>query len=457
MNLSLQNIDKVSAQLTVKIEKADYLEKVEKSLKTIRQKVQMPGFRKGMVPGSLIKKMHGKSVMGEEINKLLSESVYGYIKENKIKILGDPLPNEEQQKAIDYETTEDFEFVFDLALVPEVKVEVSKADKVDYYTIEVTDEMVEEEMKSYTQRNGKHEKVESYQDKDMLKGVLTELDEDGNTKENGIRLEDSVLMPSYMSNAEQKAVFADSKVNDILTFNPHKAYEGNAPEISSLLHIDKDAVGEMKSDFSYQIEEITRYMPGELNQELFDQIYGKDVVKSEEEFRAKIKENIAARLTADSDYKFLMDAEKMLTEKVGDKMEFSENLLKRIMVLNSKDKSEEYVNEHFGKSIEALKWQLIKEQLTKDNEIKIEEEDVLNSAKESAKAQFARYGMMSVPDDLISSYAADMMKKKESINNLVNRAVEVKLTAILKNLVELNNKTLTREEFDKLFEASSMI
>ena len=451
MNVSLQNIDKVSALLTVKLEKADYQPQVDKSLKNIRQKAQVPGFRPGMVPMSLVKKMYGKSVIADEVNKLLSEKVYAYIKDNNINILGEPMPNEEKQPDIDFDTMEEFEFVFDIALAPEFKAEVSDQDKVDYYTIEVTDEMVENQIKAYTQRNGKYEKVDAYEENDMLKGLLAELDEEGNTKEGGIQVEGAVMMHSYMKNDEQKAIFANAKVNDVLVFNPNTAYEGNAVEMASLLKIDKEAAAEVKGNFSFQVEEVTRFVNGELNQEIFDQVFGKDVVKTEEEFRAKVKESIAAQFVADSDYKFLIDVRKVLTDKVG-KLEFPDALLKRVMLVNNKDKGEEFVNENYDKSIEELTWHLIKEQLVKENDIKVEQDDVINMAKEATKAQFAQYGMLTIPDDILENYAKEMLKKKESIDGLVNRVVETKLAAALKGKVTLENKTVSMEEFNKMFE-----
>ena len=451
MNVSFQNIDKVSALLTVKLEKADYQEKVDKSLKTFRQKAQIPGFRKGLVPMSLVKKMYGKSVVAEEVNKLLSEKVYDYIKSNNINMLGEPMPNEEKQQVIDFDTMEDFEFVFDIALAPEFKAEVSSSDKVDYYTIEVTDAMVDNQVKAYTQRNGKYEQVAAYEDNDMLKGLIAELDENGNTKEGGIQVEGAVLMPSYMKNDEQKAIFANAKVNDVLVFNPNTAYDGHAAEIASLLKIEKEAAAEVKSDFSFQVEEITRFVSGELNQEIFDQVFGEGVVKTEEEFRAKIKESIAEQLVADSDYKFLIDARKMLMEKVG-KLEFPDALLKRVMLLNNREKGEEFVAENYDKSIEELTWHLIKEQLVKDNEIKVEQEDVIKMAKEATKGQFAQYGMMTVPEDILENYAQEMLKKKENVDGLVGRVVEAKLATALKAKVTLNNKTVPMEEFNKMFE-----
>lgn len=451
MNVSLQNIDKVSALLTVKLEKADYQEKVDKSLKGFRQKAEIPGFRKGMVPMSLVKKMYGKSVIAEEVNKLLSNSIFKYIEDNKVNMLGEPLPNEDKQKEIDFDTMEEFEFLFDIALAPEFKAEVNAKDKVDYYTIEVTDDMVENQIKSYTQRTGKYDKVDVYEDNDMLKGLLAELDEEGNTKEGGIQVEGAVMMPSYMKNDEQKAIFNGAKVNDVLVFNPSTAWDGNATELSSLLKIEKDAAEQMKSNFSFQVEEVTRFVAGELNQEIFDQVFGEGVVKSEEEFRAKVKEGIATQFVADSNYKFLIDLRKTVTEKVG-KLEFPDALLKRIMHLNNPEKDETFVEENYDKSIDELIWHLIKEQLVNANDIKVEQEDITNMAKEATRAQFAQYGMMSIPDEILENYAKEMLKKKENIDGLVNRAVENKLAAVLKTQVTLENKNISLEEFNKMFE-----
>ena len=451
MNVSLQNIDKVNALLTVKLEKADYQEKVDKSLKQIRQKAQVPGFRPGMVPMGLVKKMYGKSVLAEEVNKVLSETVYKYIQDNKVNILGEPLPNEEKQPEIDFDTMEEFEFLFDIALVPEFTAEVSGEDKVDYYDIEVTDDMVNSQIKAYTQRNGHYDKVESYEDNDMLKGLLAELGEDGSTKEGGIQVEGAVMMPSYMKNEEQKAIFANAKVNDVLVFNPYTAWDGNAAELASLLKIDKEAVAEVKANFSFQVEEITRFVEGELNQEIFDQVFGKDTVKDADEFRAKVKEVIAKQFVADSDYKFLLDFRKVMLEKVG-KLEFPDAMLKRIMRLNNPDKDEKFVEDNYEKSLEELTWHLVKEQLVKANEIKVEQEDVANMAKEATRAQFAQYGMLSVPEEILENYAKEMLKKKESVEGLVNRVVETKLAAALKNQLTLEHKGISAEDFNKMFE-----
>ena len=449
MNVSMQNVDKVSALLTVNIEKADYQEKVEKVLKKYRQQANIPGFRKGMVPMSLIKKQFGKSVMAEEVDKLMQEKVNEYIRENKVNMLGMPLPNEEKMQTIDFDTQENFEFVFDIALAPEFKAEINEQDTIDFYTIAVSDEMVDSQVDMYAQRAAKYEKVEDYQDRDMVKGLLAELDENGNTKEGGIQVEGAVMMPSYMKNDEQKAIFATAKVNDVLVFNPNAAFEGNEAELSSLLKIKREEVAEMKSNFSFQVEEITRAVPAALDQALFDQVFGEGAVSSEEEFRGKIKEGIAAQFMADSNYKFLLDARAYLMNKVG-KLEYPDALLKKIMLLNNEDKGESFVEENYEKSLEELTWHLIKEQLVEAFGIKVEQEDLLAIAKENTRMQFAQYGMMSIPEEMLENYAKEMLKKKENVEGLVNRAIESKLAAALKDKATLNNKEVSMEEFNNL-------
>ncbi len=451
MNISLQNVDKVSALLTLKLEKADYAAKVEKTLKAYRQNANIPGFRKGMVPMSLIKKQFGKAVMAEEVDKLMQEKVNEYIRENKVNMLGMPLPNEEKMQIVDFDTQEDFEFVFDIALAPEFEATISAEDNIDFYTIEVSDEMVDQQVKMYAQRGAKYEKMESYEDKDMIKGLLAELDENGNTKEGGIQVEGAVMMPAYMKNDDQKAIFNGAKVNDVLVFNPAAAFDNNEAELASLLKIKKEEVADMKSNFSFQVEEITRMVPAEVNQELFDSVFGEGAVTSEEDFRARIKAGVAAQFEGDSNYKFLIDIRNYLMNKVG-KLEFPDALLKRIMLLNNQEKGEEFVTENYDKSLEELTWHLIKEKLVAANDIKVEQADVLNMAKDATRAQFAQYGMMNLPEEMIENYAKEMLKKQEQVEGLVNRAVEAKLAAALKGKATLNYKTVSMEEFNKMFE-----
>ena len=448
MNISLQNVNNVSAVLTVQIEKADYQVQVDKSLKTLRQRVNMPGFRKGMVPMGLIKKQYGVSVLIEEVDKLMQEKVGEYIRENKVNMLGTPLPKENN---VNFETDENFEFSFDIALAPEFNIELSAADTVDYYDIEVTDAMVDQQVKMYTQRTAKYDKVEEYQENDMLKGLLAELDENGSTKEGGIQVEGAVMMPSYMKNDDQKAIFNGAKTNTVLVFNPSVAFDNNEAELASLLKIQKEEVAAHAGNFSFQIEEITRMIPGELNQELFDQVLGEGKASNEEEFRAQIKETIAGQFAADSDYKFLIDVRNYIVNKIG-KLEFADDLMKRIMLENNKEKGEEFVSEHYEKSLEELTWHLVKEKLVAANNIKVEQADVNEMAKEATRAQFAQYGMINVPEELLENYSKEMLKKRESVEALVNRVVESKLSEILKGQVTLNHKAVSAEEFNKMFQ-----
>ena len=451
MEITLQNVSDVKGMLTVKLVKADYEPKVEKALKAFRQKANIPGFRPGMVPMGLIKKQYGSAVKAEEINKMLQEAVYSYLKENKVDMLGEPLPNEDQQKQLDFDTMDELEFLYDIALAPKFDATLTSADTLPYYTIEISDEMVSNQVNMYTQRNGRYEKVEEYADNDMVKGLMCQLDENGNTVEGGIQAEDAVVLPKYMKNAAQTALFEGTKVGDVITINPREAYDGNEAELASLLKISKEEAANVNSNFSYQISEITRYVPGDLTQEIFDQVYGEGAVTSEEEFRARVKEDLTKQFVPESDYKFLIDVREYVMNRIGE-LKFADDVLKRIMHINNPDKDDAYVDEHYANTIKELSWHLVKEQLVEKAGIKLEENDLLNQAKENVRAQFAQYGMTNVPEDLLTNYATEMLKKKESIEGLVNRAIETRLAAALKQEVTLDNKSVSLEEFNKMFE-----
>ena len=451
MEITLQNVSDVKGMLTVKLVKADYEPKVEKALKTFRQKANIPGFRPGMVPMGLIKKQYGSAVKAEEINKMLQEAVYSYLKENKVDMLGEPLPNEDQQKQLDFDTMEELEFLYDIALAPQFDATLTAEDTIPYYTIQISDEMVDGQVNMYTQRNGRYEKVEEYADNDMVKGLMCQLDENGNTVEGGIQAEDAVVLPKYMKNAAQTALFEGTKVGDVITINPREAYDGNEAELASLLKISKEEAANVNGNFSYQISEITRYVPGDLNQEIFDQVYGEGVVNSEEEFRARVKEDLTKQFVPESDYKFLLDVREYVMGRIGE-LKFADDVLKRIMHINNPDKDDAYVDEHYANTIKELSWHLVKEQLVEKAGIKLEENDLLEQAKANVRAQFAQYGMTNIPEEMLTNYATEMMKKKESIEGLVNRAIETRLAASLKQTVKLDEKSVSLEEFNKMFE-----
>lgn len=451
MKISFENPDKVNGLLTLTVEEADYKENVEKTLKNYRKKANVPGFRPGMVPMGMIKRQFGTTAKVDEINKLLGEQIYKYVKDNNIQMLGEPLPSDKQEP-VDMEKEAPYTFMFDIAVAPEFKAELTGDDTIDYYTITVDDKIIDQQIDVFASRAGHYDKVEDYQANDMLKGDIRELDENGNTKEGGITVEGAVLMPEYIKVEDQKKLFDGAKLGDIITFNPKKAYPESDIEVSSLLKMKKEEVADLTADFSYQITEISRYVKAEVNQELFDQVYGKDVIKDEKDFREKIAEELKAQFAVDSDFKFIQDVRKYLVDKVG-ALTYPDALLKRIMLNNNKDKGEEFVEKNYEQSIKELTWHLIKEQLVKANGIKIEDADIEETAKEAAKAQFAQYGMNNIPEEYIENYAKDMLKKREYIDSFVDRSIDRKLTEILKNVVKLENKTATLEEFNKMMQA----
>ena len=451
MNITFENVDKVSALLTLNIEKADYEEKVKSALKDFSKKASLPGFRPGKVPASLIQKRFGTEIKAEEINKLLSEEINKYIRENKINMLAEPLPNEEKTPKMDFETQDDFTFAFDIALAPEFDAKLSKKDKLTYYDIKVDDALVDQQVQSFCNRGGQHVKVESYEAHDMVKGLLSQLDAEGNTLEGGIQVEEAPMLPEYMKNDEEKAKFEGAKLGDIITINPAKAFDNNATELASLLHISKEEAAEMKADFSFQISEIMRFEPAKPTQELFDQMLGKDVVKSEEEFRQFIANDIKKNFNSEAEYQFMQDLRAYVIKRIGE-VEFPETILKRFMKLRNQDKDESYVDDNFKQSLPELLWHLAKEQICDQLEIKVEHEDVLETAKAYTRIQFAQYGMINLPEESITSYAAEMLKNEQQAQGLVERTVENKLAAKAKEAVTLKVKEVTMEEFRKLTE-----
>ena len=442
MEFTLKNQDATSAILSVNIQEADYAALVEKQLKNFRQKANVPGFRPGMVPMGLIKKQYGTAVKAEEINKLLQTKIFEYIRENKIDMLGEPLPIETQQANINMAEDKEFTFEFEIALAPKFDAVLDKGDALAYYKIQPTEEMIQGQVNAFAQRCGEYKQVESFENGDMLKGTLTE------AVENGVVVREAVMMPSYMKNDDQKALFAGAKLNDVVTFNPFTAFDGNEAELASLLKVEKSEVAAHNGEFTFAVTEITRFVASEINQNVFDAAFGKDAVKSEEEFRAKIAEQFEARFEVESDYKLLMDVRDYLMNKVG-KLEFNEAILRRIMDSNQPEGAEAVSEEDFQKSLTELRWHLVKEQLAKKFEIKIDDNDVLEVAKAATRDQFAQYGMANVPEDLLENYAKEMLKQEKTREALINRAVDVKLIQGIKAAITLNEEKVSVEDFNK--------
>ena len=447
MNISFEAPDKINGLMTITLETADYQPEVDKTLKDYRKRANIPVFRPGQAPMGMIKRQFGPSVKVEAVNKLLGEKLYEYVRENKIQMLGEPLPSDKQEQ-LDFESDQPLTFKFDIAVAPEFEAKLSGKDKVPYYNITVDDKLIDQQVEMYQNRSGQYEKVEQYDsdERDMLKGDLREVG-----KEGGIELSDVVLMPQYIKVDDQKKLFGGCKLGDIITWNPRKAYPDNDAEVSAMLKIQKEEVKDHEGDFTFQVTEISRYVKHEVNQELFDQVFGDGNVKDEKEFRQKIADQISQQFKTDSDYKFLQDVRAHVEKKVG-KLEFPEALLKRVMMNNNKDKGADFVEKNFEASIKELGWHLMKEQLVAAQDIKVDDADLKNVAKEAARMQFAQYGMSNVPDEYLENYAAEMMKKRENVDGLVDRAVDVKLTAALKNVVKLDEKDITMEDFQKLLQ-----
>ena len=447
MKISFEAPDKINGLMTITLETADYQPEVDKTLKDYRKRANIPGFRPGQAPMGMIKRQFGPSVKVEAVNKLLGEKLYEYVRENKIQMLGEPLPSDKQEQ-LDFESDQPLTFKFDIAVAPEFEAKLSGKDKVPYYNITVDDKLIDQQVEMYQNRSGQYEKVEQYdsEERDMLKGDLREVG-----KEGGIELSDVVLMPQYIKVDDQKKLFDACKLGDIITWNPRKAYPDNDAEVSAMLKIQKEEVKDHEGDFTFQVTEISRYVKHEVNQELFDQVFGDGNVKDEKEFRQKIADQISQQFKTDSDYKFLQDVRAHVEKKVG-KLEFPEALLKRVMMNNNKDKGADFVEKNFEASIKELGWHLMKEQLVAAQDIKVDDADLKNVAKEAARMQFAQYGMSNVPDEYLENYAAEMMKKRENVDGLVDRAVDVKLTAALKSVVKLDEKDITMEDFQKLLQ-----
>ena len=449
MNITFDNSTKAgSGLMTIVIEEADYQDDVRKQLNDYRRRVNMPGFRPGQAPLLLIKKQVGPQIKVDVINKLVGNKIYDYIKENNINMLGEPMPHLGEEP-IDLDQPAPYTMKFDIAVAPEMDIKLTKKNKIAYYDIEVEDKMIDQQIDSYASRGGSYEKVDDYQDGDMLKGDIRELNADGSTKEGGIEVSDAIILPSYIKADDQKALFQGCKLGDILTINPKKAYPDSTVEISSLLKISKEEAENITSDFSYQITEISRYNKHAIDQELFNQVFGEGAVNSEQEFREKIAANLKEQMNENAQYRFLVDVREYVEKKLG-KVEYDDELMKRIMLANNKEHDQEYVDKNYEASIKELTWHLAKNKLMEQCEIKLEDADVKAAAKDMARIQFAQYGMSNIPEEYLDNYAEEMLKKPEQVDQFVNQAADRKLMTALKDVVTLDTKTITFDELQKL-------
>lgn len=450
MKVSFDCPDKINGLLTVTIEEDDFKNDVEKELKNYRKRANVPGFRPGMVPMGLIRRQYGNAVKMDVVNNKLSEEVNKYIQDNKINMLGMPLGSE-KQTPVDLEKDAPYTFMFDIAVAPEFDIELSDKDAIDYYDITVDDKLVDQQVDGFASRFGAYQKAEEYKEGDVLKGDLRELDSEGNTKEGGVEVEGATVMPQYLKDDDQKKLFEGAKAGDIITFNPYKAYAGGA-EVATLLKVEREKKDDYQGDFSYQITEVQHFEKHAVDQELFDQVFGKDEVKDEKSFREKIAEGVKQQLATDEDFRFLQDLRKYAEEKVG-QLTYPEALLKRVLKENNKDKDDEFINKNYEASLKDLTWSLIKNKLAEKAEVKVNDDDVKNVAREIARAQFAQYGMQNVGEEYVNNYAEELLKQRDTVNQFAERAVDEKLVAAIKPVVKLNHKEISLEDFNKMVTA----
>lgn len=448
MNVTFDKKDNVNALLTVSLTPEDYLENEKKELLNISRKHPMKGFRPGHVPMSLLKKQYGIEVRSQVVDRMVGKALTDYIVNEKINILGEPMLSADTRVDLNQDTN--YEFKFDLGLAPEFELKLDKRVKIPYYNIKVTDEMVENQNASYKKRFGKQVPGEAAAEDSLLKGSMVELDENDAAKEGGVSVDRTIISPQFLKNADEKAKFIGKKVGESIVFNPHTAADGNLTELAAMLNVDKSEA-DIKSNFKFNVEEILVNQDAEMDQELFDNVLGKEVAKTEEEYREKLREMISNQLKNDSNYRFTVDAERVLKKKVGN-LELPEEFLKRFLQARSKEQDEKKFDEQFPQTLEQLKWQLIKEKVARTYDVKVELEDKLRLARFYAAQQFAQYGMTNLPDEVIDKYAHEFLEKREYSEEIQNRAFEDKVFAAIKANVGIDEKEVSVEEFNKLFE-----
>ncbi len=447
MNVNYDKLDNVNGVITVTIEEKDYADKVKKQLKEIGKKHAEPGFRPGHVPAGLIVKKYGPSVKFDAVNDTVGEAVYNYIRENNLHVLGQPVP--EADNAIDINNNE-FTFKFKVGVAPEIDNHVNKDLHVPYYNIQVTDDMINEQVEGLRQRFGRQVSGEETDDNCVIKGTITELNEDGSVKEGGVVVENGIIAPVHFKSEEQKELFKNKKVGDVVVFNPAATCDANPVEMSSMLNIEKDDVENHKGNFNFEIKDIIVLKPAEMDQEFFDNAVGKDKAHNEEEFRAAIKELLALNLANDSNYRFTIDAKDAVEKAVGS-LELPEEILKEFLIRQNEGINSENVDEEFAKLRGQLVWDLVRDNIAEKFGVKIEKEDVLDEARGVVVRQLMQYGPGNLSDQLVDQYANEVIKDQKNYDMLVQNALTRKVFEVIKENVSLDNKDVTVEEFRQLF------
>lgn len=445
MNITRENIDDLNAIIRVEIAKEDFEEKVISVLKDYKRKSNIKGFRPGHAPFGLIKKMYGDAVTVEEINKLVSESLSEYIKSENLEMLGDPLPSEEN--SLDLAENDSFEFAFEIGLTPSFDFNLTAKNKLPWYEIKIDEKLRKEFLENYTRRYGKYEEAESIEEDDLVKVDIFQVDETGNIREDGLSAQNSTMSIAIIKDKEIKKSITGRKVGDEIDFDIDRAYP-NDHEKSGLLQADKERVAEITGMFRVKITAINRFHHAELNQILFDQVYGEGVVSSEEEFMSKLEEEIRTNLNRESDYKLNLDARQLAIDKTD--FSLPEKFLKKWLSKVNREISAEDIEKDFPRFVEDLRWQIIKNRIASDNEMKIEPEELMTEARNFTRSQFRQYGLYYAPDEQINQFAGEMLKREEDYRKIVEQVLEVKVMTSIREMVKVDTKKVTSEEFNKI-------
>jgi trigger factor len=448
MDIVKEQIDELNAVVKIKLTPDDYEPKVEKTLKEHSRKVSMPGFRPGKVPFGMVRKMYGKSVLVDEINKILSDALYKYISENKLEILGNPLPKSEDADAIDWENQKEFEFAYDLGFAPEFELKIDKKKEFDFYSVAVAEEDIDKQMEDLRKRYGKMSNSEEVGDSDIIYAELTELDENGSIMEGGIKKTVSIAMET-ITEEETKTKLTGLKKEESINIDPHKISD----YILNILSSDGEGNKEVGNNFNLTVQVITKIQPAELNQELFDKIFGEGSVASEEDFRNKIKEDIKSLYQNDVDIRFFNSVSEYLIDNLN--ISLPDGFLKKWLVaVSEKPVTAQEIENDYDKYSKSLKWQLIENKIIKDHNLKVENEEVMLFTKEIIKNQFARYGRVNISDEELEETAKRILGNKEEVRKIYEKLFEKKTIDLFKSEFKLNEKAVSLEEFYKVPETA---
>jgi len=440
MNVTRENIDALNATVRIDIVKADYEEKVEKKLREYRRTASIKGFRPGHVPFQMIKKLYGTTVLVDEINKIVSDSLTDYIKTESLDILGDPLPKHDSH-SFEPDKSEEFSFTFELGLAPEFDLNLNKKQKLTRYQIEPDTKMVADYVDNYARRFGEFVISEVSQEKDLLKGTITSAD-------GTVMNEDATLSVDLVKDEELKREFLGKSAGDTVSFDIRTAFP-NDYEIAGLLKKQKEEVKELNGTYTITVREVSRFVPAENNQELWDKVYGAGAVSEAEEFEAKVREEIRGFFGRESEYRLHTDARKLALEKM--QFELPEEFLKRWLLKVNEKTTAEDIEKDWSHFRDDLRWQLIKNRVAKDNDVKITDEEILAEAKDFTRAQFSQYGLYYATDEQITLFARDMLKKEDDARRIAEKVLDTRVLGIIIDLVKVDEKQVTPEEFNNLF------